>query len=196
MSSLVMSQLVVDLSITMVDWHVTPTLESFLSMNKWHGALPVPITGIWNKLTSFSSVKVTGRNISPMLCLGQNEIENSTWVAGEVAQLLQHLHAMCMKPINSMSRLGSVSVIYERIRDTLVLRFGMFAQCVYVGRFSECLPTLCQVSNVDFRLFLLYHRPHCAHGKQLVPQVCGQKLTGWKKPFNFSIIQFCEGPEG
>lgn len=175
---------------------MTPTPESFLSVDKWHGALPMSITGIRNKLTSFSSIKATGRNISPMLCLGQNEIENSPRVAGEVAQLPQHLHAMCMKPMNSMSRLGSVPVIYERIQDTLVLRFGMFAQCVYVGRFSECLLTLCQVPSVDFMLFLLYHRPHCAHGKQPVPQVCGQKLTGWKKPFNFSIIQFCEGREG
>lgn len=50
-----------------------------------------------------------------------------------------------------------------------------------------------KVRSVDFMLFSLYHRPHCAHRKQLVPQVCGQKLTGWKKPFNFSIIQFCEG---
>lgn len=133
-------------------------------------ALPVSITGIWNKLTSFSSIKVTERNISLMLCLGQNKIKTSPRVAGEVVQLLQHLHAMCMKPMNSMSRLGSVSVTYERIRDTLVLRFGIFAQCVYVGRFSECLPTLCQVPSVDFMLFLLYHRPHCAHGKQLVPQ--------------------------
>lgn len=159
-------------------------------------ALPVSITGIWNKLTSFSSIKVTERNISPMLCLGQNKIKTSPGVAGEVVQLLQHLHAMCMKLMNSMSWLGSIPVIYERILDTLVLCFGIFSQCVYVGRVSECLPTLCQVPSVDFRLFLLYHRPHCAHGKQLVPQVCGQKLTGWKKPFNFSIIQFCEGPEG
>lgn len=117
-------------------------------------------------------------------------------MAGEVARLLQHLLAMCMKLMNSMSRLGSIPAIYERIRDTLVLHFGMFAQCVYVGGVSECLLTLCKMLSVDFMLILLDHRPHCAHGNQLVPQGCGQKLTGWKKPFNFSIIQFYEGQEG
>lgn len=114
-------------------------------------------------------------------------------MAGEVARLLQRLLAMCMKPMSSRSRLGSIPAICERIRDTLVLRFGMLVQCVYVGRVSECLLTLCKMLSVDFMLFLLDRRPHCAHGNQLVPQVCGQKLTGWKKPFNFSVIQFCEG---
>lgn len=39
-------------------------------------------------------------------------------MAEEVAQLLKSLQAMSMKQMNFMSRLGSIPVIYERIRDT------------------------------------------------------------------------------
>lgn len=57
----------------------------------------------------------------------------------------------------------------------LVLHFGMYAHCVFVKNFSECLLTLCKVLSVDFMLFSLYAKHHwkTTHREKLVPQEYG-----------------------